>query len=202
MLWWAGLVHQGRLGQTAASQGVSPAQRVGQPVPAGHVPDEVGGVGAGHPGGGDVQRPGRGSAQHRDGVGGGAEGCLGHADHRNAELLARPGAQPGPAVGVQVGVAVDDQEAQAAHAVQHRAQRRELSQVELAWLVGRDVWHYGDAGAGQAGEGRIGGHDRSRPGTASGRVVHVRRREYGAARYHASRMPGPPRFGRRGVHPT
>jgi hypothetical protein len=180
-----------------AGQSVSPAQRVGQPVPAGHLPDEVGGVGAGHPGGGDVQRPGRGSAQHRDGVGGGAERRLGHADHRDAELLAGPGAQAGPAAGIQVGVAVDDQQAQAAHAFQGRAQRRELAQVELARLVGRDVRHYGDARASQAGEGRIGGHDGSRPGTASGQVIHVRRHEYGAAgmlaSFHASRMPGPTR---------
>jgi hypothetical protein len=47
-----------RLGQAVAGQGVGPAQRVGQPVPAGHLPDKAGGVGAGHPGGGDVQRPG------------------------------------------------------------------------------------------------------------------------------------------------
>jgi len=46
------------LGQAMAGQGVGPAQGVGQPMPAGHVLDEVGGVGARHPGGGDVQRPG------------------------------------------------------------------------------------------------------------------------------------------------
>jgi len=48
-----------RLGQTGACEGVGAAQGIGHPVPAGHVPDEVGGVGPGHPGGCDVQRAGR-----------------------------------------------------------------------------------------------------------------------------------------------
>ena len=157
------------------------------------LPDEVGGVGAGHPGGRDVQRPGRGSAQHRDGVGGGAEGRLGHADHRDAELVAGAGAQAGPSVRVQVGVAVDDQQGHLGQAVQHRAQRRELAQVEPARLVGRDVRHHGDAVAGQAGKGRIGGHDGGRPGTAGGAGSArppPRTRPAGMpASFHASRMP-------------
>jgi hypothetical protein len=45
-------------------------------------------------------------------------------------------AQAGPAAGVQVGVAVDDQQAQSAEIVQDRAQRREFAQVELARPVG------------------------------------------------------------------
>ena len=63
-----------RLGKAGGCEGVGAAKGIGQTVPAGHVPDEVGGVGPGHPGGCDVQRTGRGSAEHRDGVGGGAEG--------------------------------------------------------------------------------------------------------------------------------
>ena len=63
-----------RLRQAMAGEALDATQGVGQPVLARHVPDEVGGVGAGHPGGRDVQRAGGGSAQHRDGVRGGAEG--------------------------------------------------------------------------------------------------------------------------------
>ena len=45
--------------------------------------------------------------------------------------------QVGPAAGVQIGIAIDHQQAQAAHIVQDRAQRRELTQVELTRPVGR-----------------------------------------------------------------
>ena len=61
-------------GLSVAGQGVGAAQGARHPVRAGHVADEAGGIGAGHSGGGDVQRAGRGSPQHRDGMGGGAEG--------------------------------------------------------------------------------------------------------------------------------
>jgi hypothetical protein len=47
-----------RLRQAVAGQDVGSAQRIGQPVPAGHLPDKAGSVGAGHPDGGDLQRPG------------------------------------------------------------------------------------------------------------------------------------------------
>jgi hypothetical protein len=59
-----------------------------------------------------------------------------HPDHRDAELGVRVRAQAGPAAGVQVGVAVDNQQAQTAQIVQDRAQRREFAQVELARPVG------------------------------------------------------------------
>ena len=45
--------------------------------------------------------------------------------------------QAGPAAGVQIGVAVDHQQAQPAQILQDRTQRRELAQVELARPVGR-----------------------------------------------------------------
>jgi hypothetical protein len=142
-----------------AGQGVGAAQGVGYPVRAGHLPDEVGGVSAGHPGGGDVERAGRGPAPDRDGVGGGAEGGLGHADHRDAELGAGAGAQPGPSVRVQVSVAVDDEQGHLVQAIQGGTQRRELAPPELAWLVGLDVGYQSDALGGQAREGGIGGYD-------------------------------------------
>jgi len=66
-----------------------PAQRVGQPVPAGHMPDQVRGVDAGHPGGSDEQRARTDSAHDRHRVGSGAEPGLGYSDHRDAELGVR-----------------------------------------------------------------------------------------------------------------
>ena len=126
-------------------------------------------------------------------MGSGAEGRLGHADHWDTEFVAGPGAQAGPPVGVQVGVAVDHQQAQTGQAVQDRAQRRQLPQVELPRLVGRDVSDHGDTIASQVGKGRIGGRDGGRSRTPGGQVVHVRRHEHGRARipvsFHHSRMP-------------
>jgi hypothetical protein len=60
---------------------------------------------------------------------------LGHPDHRDAELGVRMCAQAGPAGRVQVGVPVDDQQAQPVQVVQDGVQRRELAPVELARLV-------------------------------------------------------------------
>jgi hypothetical protein len=84
-------------------------------VAASHVADHVRGVVAGHPGGCDKQWVGGVlSAQYWHGVGGGGEGGLGHADHRDAEFSVRVRTQAGPGTGVEVGVAVDPQEAQTA----------------------------------------------------------------------------------------
>ncbi|HEY5352735.1 MAG TPA: hypothetical protein VIK57_09790 [Streptosporangiaceae bacterium] len=70
-----------------------------------------------------------------------AEGGLGHADHRDAELSVRVRAEPGAAAGVEVGVAVDYQKAQPAEAVQDRAHGREFTQIELTRLVGQHLCH-------------------------------------------------------------
>ena len=70
-------------------EGIGAAQRVGQPVQAGHVPDQVRRVGCGH--------PGRGDDRHR--VGRRAEPGIGCPDHRDAELGVRMPAQAGPACG-------------------------------------------------------------------------------------------------------
>ena len=64
---------------------------------------------------------------------------FGHPDDRDAELGVRMRAQAGAAAGVQVGVAVDDQQAQPAQIVQDRAQRREFAPVELTRPVGRHL---------------------------------------------------------------
>jgi hypothetical protein len=82
---------------------VGAAEGFGEPVPACHVPGQVGGVLAGHPGGCDIWRPGSGAAEHWHGVGSGAEGCVGHADHRNAELGVGVDTEARPSVRVQIG---------------------------------------------------------------------------------------------------
>lgn len=61
--------------------------------------------------------------RHR--VGSGAEPGLGRPDHRDAERGVRVRAQAGTAAGIQVGAAIDDQQAQPAQTVQDRVQRRE-----------------------------------------------------------------------------
>ncbi len=83
------------------------------------------------------QGDGSASAQDRHGMGRCAEGRFSHADHGDAELGGRARAQAGPAVRVEIGIAVDHQQAHLAQAVQDRAQRWEFSQVELAGLVGQ-----------------------------------------------------------------
>jgi hypothetical protein len=75
--------------RTCPCEGVGAARCVGQPVPAGHAPDQVRRVGCGHPGRGDEQRASRGSAHRRHRVGSGAEPGLGHPGHRDAELGVR-----------------------------------------------------------------------------------------------------------------
>jgi hypothetical protein len=98
-------------------EGIGAAQCVGQPVPAGHPPDQFRRVGGGHPGRGDEQRAHRGSAYDRDRVGSGAERGLGHSDHRDAELGVRTRTQAGPAAGIQIGIAIDHQQAHPAYIV-------------------------------------------------------------------------------------
>ena len=90
-------------------------------------PDQVRHVVAGHPGCSDEQGPYRRSARDRHCVGGRAEPGLGDPDHREAELGVRVRAQAGPAAGVQIGVAIDHQQAQLAQIVQDCAQRQELA---------------------------------------------------------------------------
>lgn len=76
---------------------------------------------------------------------------VGRAAHDGVELLVSElitnavAAQSGPAAGVQIGVAVDHQQAQPAQTVQDRAQRREFTQVELARPVGRHPGYHRNA---------------------------------------------------------
>ena len=86
---WAG-DRSCRLRAACPREGIGAAQRAGQSVPVGHVPDQVRRVGCGH--------PGRGDDRHR--VGRRAEPGLGCPDHRDTELGVRMPAQAGPPGGV------------------------------------------------------------------------------------------------------
>jgi hypothetical protein len=100
-----------------------------------------------------------------------------------------------PAGGVQVGVAVDHQQAQLAQILQDGAQRRQLAQVELARPVGRYRGDQRGAFGQHVCEGGIGGQDGCSPGAAGARVMHVHGGAYAIVRASAgfliSRMPEP-----------
>jgi hypothetical protein len=93
-----------------------------------------------------------------------AERRLGHADHRDGKLGVSMGAQAGPAVRVQIDVAIDDQQSQAADARQNRAQRRQLPPVELPGPVWLGLGHHRAALGQHVCEGGIGGQHGGRPG--------------------------------------
>ena len=175
-------------------EGVGAAQCVGQPVPAGHAPDQVRRVGCGQPPGGDEQRACRGSAHDRQGVGGGAEPGLGHPRSprcRTRRAHARPGRAgrrdpgrrsrrppAGPARSGRPGLRA---------AVGVRAGRTRLA--------GRAVpGDYRGAFGQHVREGGIGGQDGCRPGAAGVQVMHVHGGAHAAVRapgLHVLRMPEP-----------
>ena len=97
--------------------------------------------------------------------------------------------QARPAAGVQVGVTIDHQQAQPAHTVQDRAQRRELAQVELTRPVGRHLGYHRGAFVQHARKGSIADQHGRRAGTAGVQVMHV----HGCAHadFHILRMPEP-----------
>ena len=103
--------------------------------------------------------------------------------------------QAGPAAAIQIGVAIDHQQAQPAHPGQDRAQRRELAPVELTRPVGRYPGYYRGAFAQHVREGGIGGQHGCRPGAAGAQVMHVDGCAHTAVRapagFHALRMPEP-----------
>ena len=96
--------------QPPASQRVDTAQRVGQPVGPGHRPDHLRSLLRCEAGGGDVQRAGGGASSDLEGVGCAAEHALGHSDHGHLELGVGVGTQTGSTVGVELDVAVDDEQ--------------------------------------------------------------------------------------------
>jgi hypothetical protein len=120
----------------------------------------------GHSGRGDEQRARGGSAQHRHRVRGRAEGRLGHADHRDAELGVGVRAQARAPGRVEIDVTVDHEQAQPADAAQHGAQRRQLPQVELARPVRHDLGNDRDLLGEHHRERRVGGQHRRGAGPA------------------------------------
>jgi hypothetical protein len=78
-------------------------------------------------------------------VGGVAERGLGDPDHRYTDFVVQPGAETGPAVRVQVDVAVHDQQIQRLRAVQNGTYRGELTAEEDAGLVRCHVREAGHA---------------------------------------------------------
>jgi hypothetical protein len=77
--------------------------------------------------------------------------------------------RPGRGHRIQVGVAVDHQQAKPAQILQDRAQRRELAQVELPWLVGRHLGQHRGVLGQHAGEGGVGRQHGCRLGAPAGR---------------------------------
>jgi hypothetical protein len=105
------------------------------------------------------------------------------------------GAQAGPAAGIQIGVAIDHQQAQPAQIGQDRAQRRELTQAELARPVGRYLRYHRGAFGQHLREDGIGGQHGCRPGAAGAQVMDVHGGAPAKARvtagFHVVRMPEP-----------
>ncbi len=83
------------------------------------MPGQVGGFLHGHPGGSDQQRARWASPLDRQGMRRCPEHCLSDADHWHTELAVRVCAQARAAGGVEVDIAVDHQQAQSLHVVQH-----------------------------------------------------------------------------------
>jgi len=104
-------------------------------------------------------------------------------------------AQAWLAAGVQVGVAIDHQQAQPGQILQDRAQRRQLAQAELTRPVGRyPRYHCGVFSPSQyVREGGIGGQHGCRPCPAGPQVMHVYRCAHAGHRalagVHMLRMP-------------
>jgi hypothetical protein len=118
-----------------------------------------------------------------------AEGGLGHADHRDAELSVRMRAQARPAAGVEVSVAIDHQEAQSAQTVQDRTDRREFTQVELTRPVWPHLRHDFSPFSHYLAEAGIGGYDGCGPRTPGTRVVHIHSHERAATCSHVLSLP-------------
>ena len=100
-----------------------------------------------------------------------------------------------PSVRVEIGVAVDHQQAQPADAAHYRTHRRQFPQVELTWPVWQHLGHHREAFGQHVREGGIGGYHGRCPGTTGTQVMHIHGREHAEARTpadsHATRMPVP-----------
>jgi hypothetical protein len=117
------------------------------------------------------------------------EGSLGHPDYRDTELSVRVRTQAGPATGVMVGVTVDHQQAQLAQPMQDRANRRELTQIELTGAVRQHLRQNFSAFGHYLRQAGIGSHHGCRPRTPRTQIVHVHGHERAATRFHVPSLP-------------
>jgi len=166
---------------------VGAAQRVGQPVPVGHVPDQGRPVVTGHPGRGDEQRAPGGSTQDRHDVGSRAEPGLGDPDQSPGRRTRC--AHRAPRLGLPLRPDRRSRPRSAGPASSDRPRPRAAAKARAGRTrpVGRAAsWHpgYHRSAFGQhVREGGIGGQHGCRPG---------RRRSSGNAhqRLRTRRWPG------------
>jgi hypothetical protein len=114
---------------------------------------------------------------------------FGHPDHRDTELSVRVRTQAGPATGVKVGVTVDHQQAQLAQPMQDRANRRELTQIELTGAVRQHLRQNFSAFGHYLRQAGIGSHHGCRSRTPRTQIVHVHGHERAATRFHVPSLP-------------
>lgn len=105
-----------------ARQLVGSAERVGQPVPPGHVLNQDGRVAQGQPGGGYVECSSRAAPKDLGGMRSRPEGGLRNADHRYPEGSVCVRAETGAPGRVQRHVAVEDEQVDRAGGGEHRGQ--------------------------------------------------------------------------------
>jgi hypothetical protein len=182
-------------GRTCPREGIGAAQCVGQPVPAGHAPDQVRASAAGIPAA--VTNSERPEDPRTTGTAWVAV--------RNLDLATPITGMPNSAYAraprpgrpaVEISVTIDHQQAHhPAQIIQDRAQRRQLAQVELARPVGRYPGDHRGAFGQHVREGGIGGQDGCRPGAAGPEVMHLHGSAHAAVRapagLHVLRMPEP-----------
>ena len=121
----------------AASEPVRELESIRQTELPGHLTDYARRLGDRHSRRGDVQRPRRLTAKHLGGMRRGPEPGLGHSDDGSTELGMNMRAEAGPPAGVKVNITVNHDQREIGARRDHRPQRRQFTQVELARLIRR-----------------------------------------------------------------
>jgi hypothetical protein len=103
----------------------------------------------------------------------GPERRFGHADDRDAVFGVNMRAQPGPAAGIKVDVAVHHDQRELVEGGDDRPQRRQLTPVELTGPIRRDRRDDDGPGLGNQGESPIASGHHRRPGAAVVQIVHI-----------------------------
>jgi hypothetical protein len=123
----------------SAGERVDPAQRIWQPIRAGHLSDQRGGLINSDAGCGDIERPVRRAAAHGDRLGCPAESGLGDSYYGYLDRRVEVRPKTRPPTRVEIDVPVDEQQIELAHVGEHRAHGWQLAREEAAGLVGRDL---------------------------------------------------------------